>query len=123
MDLKSVSRQISYKDSPLTDTLTMLVKGPTTSESKDSIISLIPKGTEIKNVFVKGNTAFISFNEEFRFNSFGISGLKAQLKQVVYTTTEFSNISQVQILIDGKKVDYLAQEGVYIGAPLSRNSF
>jgi spore germination protein GerM len=66
--------------------------------------------------------AYVDFNENFRFNPLGKEGLKAQLNQVVYTVTEFSNISRLQILIDGKKVNFLGPEGIYIGEPLSRSS-
>lgn len=121
--LEGVPRQINYDDAPLTETLRVLLNGPTDTEKKSSLQTLIPRGTLIKNVYVKGSTAYISFSEEFRFNSHGVPGLQAQLKQIVFTATEFSNIKQVQILINDKKVDYLAQEGVYIGVPLSRDTF
>jgi germination protein M len=123
IEIRRVNRQVYHEDAPLTETMNALLKGPTSSETKSSIVSLIPKGSLIKDVVVRGSTAYISFNEDFRFNDFGVPGLKAQLKQIVYTATEFPNIGTVQILINGKKVDYLAQEGVYIGAPLSRRSF
>ena len=43
--------------------------------------------------------------------------------QIVYTATAFSNIDNVQFLIEGEKMDYLGLEGVFIGAPLSIASF
>jgi germination protein M len=122
-EVRNVTRPVDFKDSPLTQTLHALLKGPTSREFNDELMNLIPKQTKINKVYVKGNTAFIDFNEEFRFNSLGVFGLTAQLKQVVYTATEFSNINQVQILINGKTVNYLAQEGVFVGKPLSRKSF
>ncbi len=121
--LATVNRQVVHDNAPLTGTLSVLLKGPTPNEKRSSIISLIPEGTKLEDVYVKGDTAYISFNQEFRYNDYGVPGLMAQLKQVVYTATEFSNVGKVQILIDGKKVEYLAQEGVYVGAPLSRSSF
>jgi len=123
LELRSVVRPVRFKDTPLTETLITLLDGPSSSEFKRDIISLIPSGTRLNSVYVNGNTAYLDFNEEFRFNSLGIEGLTAQLKQIVYTSTEFVNISQVQFLISGKKANYLAQEGLYIGKPLSRESF
>ena len=38
-------------------------------------------------------------------------------------STAFSNIDNVQFLIEGENMDYLGLEGVYIGAPLSIASF
>jgi len=122
-EIKSVTRSVEYKDSPLTATLQALLKGPTTKEFNNEFMNLVPKQTKINNIYVKGDTAYVDFNEDFRFNSLGVFGLTAQLKQVVFTATEFGNVDQVQILINGKTVNYLAQEGVYVGKPLSRKSF
>lgn len=122
IQLKPVTREIYYSDTPLTETLKALLAGPTPKEKQNSLQTLIPPGTQLTNVYIKGSTAYISFNENFRFNSYGLPGLEAQIKQIVYTATEFSNINQVQIMINDKKVDYLAQEGIYIGAPLKRDS-
>ena len=57
------------------------------------------------------------------YNRFGIEGYAGQLKQVVYTATTFPTVQDVQILIEGETRDYLGGEGVFIGRPLSRNSF
>jgi germination protein M len=45
--------------------------------------------------------------------------LLAQLQQVVLTATQFSTVDAVQILIDGRTVDYLGGDGVYVGRPLT----
>jgi spore germination protein GerM len=70
-------------------------------------------------VRIEGNTALISFNEEFQYNSLGREGCEAQLKQIVWTATEFPNIHNVQILINGKKVDFLS-EGINVTYPIGR---
>jgi spore germination protein GerM len=57
------------------------------------------------------------------YNHYGVEGYLAQLKQIVYTATTFPSVQDVQILVEGKQKDYLGGEGVYIGKPLSRNSF
>jgi spore germination protein GerM len=69
---------------------------------------------------VRGSTAYISFSEEFQYNTFGVEGYAAQLRQIVWTVTEFTNVSDVQILIEGRRVDYLG-EGIWIGSPLDRD--
>jgi len=118
-----VQRTIKENDSPLKDSLTALLSGPTADELKRGLITLIPTTTKLLSVSIRGSTAVLSFSEGFMFNSLGIEGYMGQLKQVVYTVTEFTTIHDVQILIDGAKVNYLGGEGVYIGSPLSRNSF
>jgi germination protein M len=123
INLKGVIRPVEYVDAPLTETLQALLQGPTTSEINQGLISLISPQTRLQTVYVKGDTAYIDFNEAFRFNSLGKDGLDAEVKQVVYTATEFSTVKKVQILIEGQVSRYLGPEGVAIGKPLSRDSF
>ena len=118
---KEVSRSV-HKDSPMGDALNMLLAGPSASEEKTGCRSLIPSGTRLLSASVKNGVAMLNFSEEFQFNQFGSEGSLAQLMQVVYTATNFSTVKSVQILIEGQKRDYLT-EGVWIGSPLSRNSF
>jgi germination protein M len=116
-------RQIPASDSPLLDALAALLKGPSEDELRKSLISLVPSGTKLLSAQVRGSTAFLNFNEAFMYNHYGIEGYAGQLKQVVYTATAFPTVQDVQILIEGSKRDYLGGEGVFIGKPLSRNSF
>jgi spore germination protein GerM len=116
----SVKRTLPAGDSPLLDALNVLIKGPSAAEEKQGLISLIPKNTKIRNATVRGNTAYINFSEDFLFNTYGVEGYASQRKQIVLTATEFSNVQDVQILIEGKRVDYLG-EGVWIGSPVGRD--
>jgi len=121
--MKGVIRPIPQSDSPLHDALETLLKGPTSQEINLGLMTMVPSGTVLRGVTVKGDTAFVDFSESFRFNSLGIEGMTAQLRQVVYAATEFPTVKKVQILIEGKKVVYLGTEGVRIDQPLSRSSF
>ena len=121
--LKSVIRPVYYGDSPLRETLIALLKGPLASEINQGYLSIIPDTAKIRDVWVEENTAFLDFTENFRFNPLGQVGLQAQVKQVVFTVTEFSNIESVRILIEGKEQDFLSPEGPYIGEPMTRASF
>jgi spore germination protein GerM len=120
---QEVTRQITVSDSPLLDSLAALLKGPSEAEIRKKLISLVPAGTKLLSAQVRGSTAFLNFNEAFMYNRYGIEGYAGQLKQVVYTATSFPTVQDVQILIEGEKHDYLGGEGVFIGKPLSRNSF
>jgi len=115
----TVKRSLPASDSPLQDALESLIRGPSKEEEKQGLISLIPKNAKILNATVRGNTAYISFSEDFLFNTYGTEGYASQRRQIVLTATEFSNVKDVQILIDGKRIDYLG-EGVWIGSPVSR---
>jgi germination protein M len=123
INMKGVIRAVEYVDAPLTATLGALLQGPTTAEVNQGLISLISPQTRINSVYIKGSTAYIDFNEAFRFNSLGKEGMIAELKQVVYTATEFPTVKTVQILVDGEVSRYLGPEGVAIDKPLGRESF
>ncbi len=122
ISLQGISRPVYYDDSPLTATLTALLAGLTSSELNKGLLSLIPQGTEIKGITISNGTATIDFNESLSFNSFGKEGLESELKQIIFTATEFPTVDKVQILINGQKKQFLSTEGVFIGDPLTRSS-
>jgi spore germination protein GerM len=117
-----VVRSIPATGSPLADTVRLLLQGPTVDERNRGLITLIPPGTGLQNAQVRGSTAYLSFSEEFQFNTYGVEGYIGQLRQIIWTATEFPNVSDVQILIEGRRIDYLG-ERIAIGSPLGRNSF
>jgi hypothetical protein len=103
----------------LTDSINALLAGPTPDEIMRGIGSFVPEGSRLLKAEVKGSTARLSFNQEFRYNQRGREGCDAQIKQIVWTATEFPNVQDVQFLIDGEEVDFLS-EGVVIRNPISR---
>jgi len=117
-----VTRKIPVSASPMVDALNVLLAGPSASELSKGLLNLIPQNTRIISATVRGNTAYINFSEDFLFNTYGVEGYVAQLRQIVWTVTEFSNVSDVQILVEGKRLDYLG-EGIWIGSPINRQSF
>ncbi len=123
IQLKSVIRPVKYTDAPLTSTLEALLAGPTPAEVNQGLMSLVAPAARLRKAQVKDGTAYLDFSKDFRFNSLGKEGLSAQLQQVVYSATEFSTVKRVQILLEGKTEDYLGPEGLFIGKPLSRDSF
>jgi len=113
------NRKFPLSESPLNDVIQALIAGPNAEEKSSGLISLIPPATKLLSVSIRGNTAYINFNEEFQYNTYGVEGYAGQLRQVVFTVTEFSNVADVQILIEGRRIDYLG-EGVWIGSPVNR---
>jgi len=120
---REVKRNIPVSDSPLTDAINALISGPSEGEIRSGLVSLIPRGTKLLGISVRGSTAIIDLSDAFMYNHYGVEGYSAQLKQIVYTATSFPSVQDVQILVEGKQKEYLGGEGVYIGKPLSRNSF
>lgn len=122
IELAPVTRSLPSGDAPLRDNLAALLAGPTAAEADAGVVTFVPAGTVVRSVTVRGEVATIDFNEQFRFNALGIEGLRAQLRQVVWAATEFPTVKRVQVLIEGRRVDYLAPEGAAVGSPLGRDS-
>ncbi len=121
--LQTITRDVSFNDSPLTDTLRALLLTLPDKEASSGLVTLIPSGTELLGVTLKDGTAFVDFNDRFRFNSLGAEGYRAELQQVVFTATQFPSVERVQILIGGRVHRFLGPEGMAIDRPLSRSSF
>jgi hypothetical protein len=118
-----VQRFFPVTASPMTDALNALLAGITAEEEQQQdIISLIPDKTKIISASIQQGTAYISFNEDFLYSPYGVDGYAGQLKQVIWTATEFPTVKNVQILINGRKESYLG-DSIWIGAPLNRENF
>jgi len=121
--LQKAVRQIRMGDSPMSSAIRALLRGPNADELNASIQTLVPTGTQLLSAYVQNRVAFLNFSEEFQFNTLGTEGLKAQLRQIVFTATEFETVESVQILINGKHVQYLGGDGFFVGKPIGRNAF
>ena len=121
--VRGVQRTIADAGAPLTATLASLFAGPDTMEMSEGLITLIPREVTLNRVYVTERVAYVDVSESFRFNPLGRDGLNAQLQQVVFSATEFPNVQLVQILIEGRRVDFLGPEGIFIGEPIGRENF
>jgi spore germination protein GerM len=119
LTLAKTTRKLAVSDSPLIDCVNALLAGPSAEEKNRGLASYIPPNTRLLSARVVGNTVHLNFNEAFRYNTFGREGCEAQLRQVVWTATEFPNVNNVQIEIEGKIVDFLI-EGIIIRNPIGR---
>jgi hypothetical protein len=117
-----VSRNLPGSDSPLTDVLQALLDGPSQEEQGQGLISLIPEETKLLSVIVRLETAYINLSEDFLYTPYGSEGYTAQLQQLIWTVTEFPAIKNVQLLIEGRKLDYLG-DITWIGSPIGRDFF
>ena len=115
-----VTRTIDASASPLTAALQTLFAGPDPGELNRGLITLIPPAATLNGVSVRERIAYVDVSESFRFNPLGRAGFDAQLRQLVLSATEFPGVEMVQLLIDGRRVDFLGSEGTYVGEPISR---
>ncbi len=88
----------------------------------EGVTSLIAEGTKLNSLKTENSLTTVDLSEEFLFNPLGGEGIAAELAQIVYTLTEFSEIERVQFLIDGQVIDYMSP-GIYTKEPLERESF
>jgi spore germination protein GerM len=121
--LKSIMRNIEYEEGLLTSTLEALLIGPSQDDLMKGYFTLVPDGTVINKISLKDGIAWIDVNDAFRYNHLGFEGYQAQLKQLVYTATEFNSVKGVRITINGNEEDFLNAEGIHIGGILNRDSF
>jgi germination protein M len=121
--LQPAKRRVVYDKNPLSATIEKLLEGPTREEQKQGLINLMPRGSKLLGASVKEGLVELDFNEAFRFNDLGREGSFLQLKQLVWSVTEFPSVRSVKILLEGKKVDYLGPEGLALSGTLTRESF
>ena len=116
------TRQVVAGNTPLTAALQALLMGPTLFEKNAGAISLIPEGTRLLSVRVENGTALLSFSDEFAHNVLGLEGLAGQLKEVVWTATQFPSVQRVQILINGQYSAAHSVDGLSMALPLDRST-
>jgi hypothetical protein len=110
------------EDSPLlVEVIQKLLDGPVDSEEQKGLITLIPSGTKLLSCSFFGSTLYLNLNNDFLYNKYGSLGYELQLSQIIETLKEFP-INEVQILIEGKIIEYLDfGKEHWIGSPLSVN--
>lgn len=86
------------------------------------LVRVLPTGTKLKSLAIKENIAYVNFSEQLIKNNQGGSAAEIlQVSSIVNTLTEFPDIHQVQILVEGKKVETISGH-VDISEPLSRST-
>ncbi len=116
-------RELIAGSTPLTAVIRGLLMGPTIFEKNAGAITLIPNGTQLLSARVDKGTAFLSFSDEFTHNKMDLEGFAGQLKELVWTATQFPSVQRVQFLVNGQYRDSLGMDGLSIAIPLSRASF
>lgn len=85
---------------PYLKLLTLLASGPT----NDKLETPLPEGTIINNAYLKGNTVYVDFSNEFITNApSGIEEEGLLIYSIVNTLTELNEVSGVKILINGEE--------------------
>ncbi|KUO48835.1 MAG: hypothetical protein APF76_18320 [Desulfitibacter sp. BRH_c19] len=95
-----------------------LVSGPPLNTD---LVKTIWSGTKVNSVSYEADRklAIINLSEEVMGYGGGTSAEVFLVKSILFTLTAIDEVNEVQILIDGERVDYLP-EGMEISKPLSR---
>jgi germination protein M len=107
---------VPKNDHPAQTAIELLLAGTKNPE----LVSVIPNGTALRNIWVKDHIAYVDFNDKIVKNNTGGSTTEMLLVYaIVDTLTEFHDVQKVQILVEGKKTDTISGH-MDIGEPLTR---
>lgn len=116
-------RELPAGSTPLGATIRALLLGPTLQDKAQGALTMIPQGTKLLSLRIKDKVALVSLSAEFEHNPSGLEGIAGQLRELVWTATQFGTVNGVQILIEGQYRDFLGDnEGIFLSEPLTRSS-
>ncbi|MCK5093141.1 MAG: GerMN domain-containing protein, partial [Spirochaetes bacterium] len=107
-----VTRTIKFKASPITRTIESLISGPTADERHRGITSFIPDETELISARIQNGYLTLNFSSKFEENYSGREAIPLELSQVVLTSFNFTQVTKLSILIEGKRKRYITGEGI-----------
>lgn len=117
MYLVPEKRKIPQTTSLARQAVIELIKGPENSD----LYPTIPEGTQVNELYIAGDIAYIDLSEEiFKNHPGGSSGELMTVYSIVNTLTEISQIKGVQILVEGNEKKSLIGH-IDISMPLLRD--
>ncbi len=120
--LVPVNRKIPWEEGIAKAALKNMMDSPTIREDIGSIglKPIVPSGTEIIGMSINEDTGLckVDFNSQI-MNCQSKKDEENMIKGVIYTLTEFSNVKEVQFMVDGKIVSEL-RHGTKVQKPLAR---
>lgn len=104
-------------ENPYATLINLLLEGP----KNEKLQSVIPKGTKLNGVTVKGDMAIVDFSSEFiRDIKLGAEEESKIVYSVVNTLVELTEIDSVKILIDGNEKRAFDDKGIDFKNPFVR---
>ena len=115
-ELVVVDRDLSFKPT-LENALTILLKGPTISETKKGLYSEIPANVDLISVRRIDNSVIVDLSSNFG-NGGGSNSINNRIKQLSKTVKLYEPNKNIYLYINGKEIEYLGGDGVYVKQPL-----
>jgi len=103
-------------------TLESMLEGVTEDDVRLGLASAIPEGTTLNSVAIEGTTGVVDLSAEFAAGGDAESA-RQRLAQVVYVMTQFPEVEDVSILVDGEALTAVGDAGVAVGGNLTRSDF
>ncbi len=120
--LVTESRDLSQgqitKETLYRETVEQLIAGP----KDEDLDRMVPPATKVKDISQENGTITVNFNKKIKDDFSGGSKVEELLVySIVNTLTEFPGINNVQILINGEKVESIGGH-INISEPLKRDT-
>ena len=98
-----------------------LLSGPTGSDT--SIATAIPEDVRLLNCRISDRIVFLDFSGEIEKGG-GTQMMRTRLAQIVFTATQFPEVTKVRFMVEGKLISYFSGEGLSeVENPLGKEDF
>ncbi len=114
--LQKATRELSFEPS-VEHAVTLLLKGPYIAETKKGIYSEIPVNVDLIDIKRQNNSIIVNLSSNFG-NGGGTQSVNNRIAQLSKTVKSLEPNKKVYLYIEGKEVEYLGGDGVYVKQPL-----
>lgn len=114
--LTPIVREVNGSD-PVKSAILILLKGPLIPETQRGIYSEIPSNVDLIDVKTDDKSVIVNLTSNFG-NGGGFDSVEHRIKQLSSTVKSAAPGKAVYLHINGKEVEYLGGDGVYIKQPL-----
>ncbi len=115
----TASMRQSEKDD-LETAINMLLEGVIPDEKAKGMYSEIPKDVRLLGLDSKNGKIIINLNSQF-VEGGGTQSVINRIKQLVKTVNVYSDKKPIYLHIEGKQVEYIGGDGVYLQQPLNED--
>ncbi len=98
--LVATLRQVPGTKAVATAALNALLAGTTALETKNSISTAVPAGTQLLGLSIAGGVATVNLSSEFAAGG-DATAVQTRTGQVVYTLTQFPTVKSVAVQVEG----------------------
>ena len=117
---KIISKERSRQNPSLKDAIVLLLQGPNSKEKKEGIYSEIPPRVILLSLDEKSDKIIINLSSKF-VEGGGTMTIMNRIKQLVKTVNSYSDKKPIYLYVEGKQVEYIGGDGVYLEQPLNED--